>query len=313
MNFSPMLQINSLSYSIDATHQILHRINATLIPSEIYGIAGRSGAGKSSLLNILAGLLDQSEGEVVLQNQLLPRASQRLIPGHPGIALVAQDYALDLFHTCEENIREVILNWEPRLRERRVKHLLNVFSLSQVKATKAKFLSGGEQQRLAIARAIATKPSWLLLDEPFSHLDHVLKLRLITLLLQLKETEHICLVLVSHDAQDMLTICSKMAFLRQGKLTAFFNPTERYHNLTNLQEARWFGEVNSINWKGTNHRFRPNDFRVDPEGIPVSCERYLFNGTIFIHYFYTESRELVILHSITKLPLTLKIRSNGFR
>ncbi len=306
-----MLQIKNLSYSIDATHPILHRINATLVPGEIYGIAGRSGAGKSSLLNILAGLRDQSEGEVLLENRLLPKASQRLIPGHPGIALVAQDYALDLFHTCEENIREAILNWEPRLRERRIKHLLKVFSLTHVKATKAKVLSGGEQQRLAIARAIAIKPSWLLLDEPFSHLDHVLKFRLINLLLQLKETEQLCLVLVSHDAQDMLTICSKMAFLRQGKLTAFFSPTARYYNLTNLQEARWFGEVNSITWKGTNYRFRPNDFRVDLEGIPLICERYLFNGTIFIHYFYTQSGELVILHSLTKLPKTLKILPNG--
>jgi ABC-type sulfate/molybdate transport systems ATPase subunit len=306
-----MLQIKNLSFSIDATHPILHRINATLVPGEIYGIAGRSGAGKSSLLNILAGLRDQSEGEVLLQDRLLPKASQRLIPGHPGIALVAQDYALDLFHTCEENIREAILNWEPKLRERRVKHLLKVFSLSHVKATKARVLSGGEQQRLAIARAIAIKPSWLLLDEPFSHLDHVLKFRLISLLLQLKETEQLCLVLVSHDAQDMLTICSKMAFLKQGKLTAFFNPTDRYYNLTNLQEARWFGEVNSITWKGTIHRFRPNDFRVDPEGITLICESYLFNGTIFIHYFYTESRELVILHSMTKLPGTLNILPNG--
>ena len=100
-----MLQIKNLSFSIDATHPILHGINATLVPGEIYGIAGRSGAGKSSLLNILAGLRDQSEGEVLLQDRLLPKASQRLIPGHPGIAIVAQDYALDLFHTCEENIR----------------------------------------------------------------------------------------------------------------------------------------------------------------------------------------------------------------
>jgi len=306
-----MLQIKNLSFSIDATHPILHRINATLVPGEIYGIAGRSGAGKSSLLNILAGLRDQSEGEVLLENRLLPKASQRLIPGHPGIALVAQDYALDLFHSCEENIREAILNWEPKLRERRVKHLLKVFSLSHVKATKARELSGGEQQRLAIARAIAIKPSWLFLDEPFSHLDHVLKFRLISLLLQLKETEQLGLVLVSHDAQDMLTICSKMAFLKQGKLTAFFNPTDRYYNLTNLQEARWFGEVNSITWKGMNHRFRPNNFRVDPEGIPLIYERYLFNGTIFIHYFYTESRELVILHSMTKLPRTLNVLPNG--
>lgn len=308
-----MLQIKNLSYNIDSNHRILYRINASFKPGEIYGIAGKSGAGKSSLLNILAGYLDHSEGEVLLHDRLLPRATQRLIPGHPGISLVPQDYSLDLFHTCEENIREVILNWEPRLREKRVKHLIKVFRLTHVKATKARFLSGGEQQRLAIARAIAPKPSILLLDEPFSHLDQVLKLRLITLLLHLQETEQICLVLVSHDAQDMLTICTKMAFLRQGKLTTFFNPSERYHNLNNLTEARWFGEVNSIKWKGTMVRFRPNDFYEDPDGIPIRREKCLFNGIVFIHYFYTESREEVILHSINKLPITLKILPNGVK
>ena len=95
-----MLETRDLSLSYHTDRQILNRINASFDPNTIYGIAGNSGEGKSSLLKILAGTLDQTSGDVFLDERKLPRASQRLIPGHPGIALVAQDYRLDLYHTC---------------------------------------------------------------------------------------------------------------------------------------------------------------------------------------------------------------------
>jgi ABC-type multidrug transport system ATPase subunit len=302
-----MLETKDLSLSFNSDRNVLNRITACFDPNTIYGIAGNSGEGKSSLLKILAGTLDQNSGDIFLNERKLPRASQRLIPGHPGIALVAQDYKLDLYHTCIENIRESILNWEPVQRERRVNHLLKLVGLNAVRNEKALTLSGGEQQRLALARALATKPSWLLLDEPFSHLDGTLKNKLINLLLTLKEKEKICIILVSHDAHDMLGICNKMAFLKKGNLSSFFTPMERFFNLDNLKEAQWFGEVNSVNWKGESLRFRPNFYTIAPDGIPLELSLCFFNGTVYINYFYTENSERVILYSLTPLPKQLKI------
>lgn len=302
-----MLRIKNLSFKLDSERLILDRITTVFQPNEVYGIAGKSGAGKSTLLKIIAGIKDASTGEVFLNGKMLPRASQRLIPGHPAMSLVAQDYNLDLYHTCTENIREVILNWEPIQREQRVQHLIKLLELQDVAHAIAKDLSGGEQQRLALARAIAKKPNWLLLDEPFSHLDSVLKVRLINLLLALKEKERLCIILVSHDAQDMLGLCKYMAFLTKGKLSQFFDPMERYWNLKNLREARWFGEVNSITWNDEKIRFRPGSFSIDSNGVPLILNRCFFNGTVYIHYFYTLNNELVILHSLTALPDHLKI------
>jgi iron(III) transport system ATP-binding protein len=302
-----MLRIKNLSFKLASERLILDRITTVFQPNEVYGIAGKSGAGKSTLLKIIAGIKDASTGDVLLNDKKLPRASQRLIPGHPEMSLVAQDYNLDLYHTCTENIREVILNWEPIQREQRVQYLIKLLELQDVAHAIAKDLSGGEQQRLALARAIAKKPSWLLLDEPFSHLDSVLKVRLINLLWALKEKEHLCIILVSHDAQDMLGLCNHMAFLTKGKLTRFFDPMERYWNLKNLREARWFGEVNSITWNDEKIRFRPGSFSIDSNGVPLILNRCFFNGTVYIHYFYTLDNELVILHSLTALPDHLKI------
>lgn len=302
-----MLRIKNLSFKLDSERLILDRITTVFQPNEVYGIAGKSGAGKSTLLKIIAGIKDASSGEVFLNEKMLPRASQRLIPGHPAMSLVAQDYNLDLYHTCTENIREVILNWEPIQREQRVQHLIKLLELQDVAHAIAKDLSGGEQQRLALARAIAKKPNWLLLDEPFSHLDSVLKVRLINLLLALKEKERLCIILVSHDAQDMLGLCKHMAFLTKGKLSRFFDPMERYWNLKNLREARWFGEVNSITWNDEKIRFRPGSFSIDSNGVPLILNRCFFNGTVYIHYFYTLNNELVILHNLTALPEHLKI------
>ena len=186
-----MLRIKNLSFKLDTDRLILDQINTVFQPNEVYGIAGKSGVGKSTLLKIIAGIKDASTGDVFLNDRKLPRASQRLIPGHPEMSLVAQDYKLDLYHTCTENIREVILNWEPVQREQRVRQLIKLLELDDVAHAIAKDLSGGEQQRLALARAIAKKPSWLLLDEPFSHLDSVLKARLINLLIALKEKERL--------------------------------------------------------------------------------------------------------------------------
>jgi ABC-type multidrug transport system ATPase subunit len=302
-----MLETKNLSLSYHIDRQILNRINARFDSNTIYGIAGNSGEGKSSLLKILAGTLDQTSGEVFLDERKLPRASQRLIPGHPSIALVAQDYKLDLYHTCIENIRESILNWSPVQRERRVNYLIKLVGLNAVRNEKALTLSGGEQQRLALARALATKPTWLLLDEPFSNLDGTLKNKLINLLLTLKEKEKICIILVSHDAQDMLGICNKMAFLKKGKLSAFFTPMERFLMLDNLKEAQWFGEVNSVHWQGELLRFRPGFYAITPDGIPLELSQCFFNGTVYINYFYTEMLERVILYSLTPLPKQLRI------
>ena len=102
-----MLAVSSISLSYEKP--VLSNVSLSIVGSEIIGLVGKSGAGKSSLLKIMAGLIDQDSGDVLLDEKLQPKSSLRLIPGTKGIELVNQDFKLDVYHTVAENIRESIL------------------------------------------------------------------------------------------------------------------------------------------------------------------------------------------------------------
>jgi len=150
---------------------ILRGINLQVKRGEILGLVGKSGAGKSSLLKICAGLIDASAGEVFIASKKQMPARHLLVPGYPSIAIVNQDFKLDPFHTVAENIKEAILHWPIAKRDQRVQKLIQLFGLKEISQTKAHLISGGEQQRVAIARALANEPDILLLDEPTGDLD----------------------------------------------------------------------------------------------------------------------------------------------
>ena len=162
-----ILELKNISHSFDKA--ILKKVNLKLFPSEIIGLVGKSGAGKSTLLKIAAGLLTPDEGTLFFDSKKLPSAVQLLVPGFKDFSIVNQDFKLDLYHTVEENIRESILFLPTKQREKRVLQLLKLFELTKIHALKSNLISGGEQQRLAIARAISNKPKVLFLDEPFGH------------------------------------------------------------------------------------------------------------------------------------------------
>lgn len=121
---------------------IIKRANLTVAQGEILGLVGKSGAGKSSLLKIIAGLIDPDTGEISIDQQVQPRVHQLLIPGFKRVAMVNQDFKLDVYHTVEENLREVVLHLPNHKRDKRVQQLLRLFDLKSISATKAHLISG---------------------------------------------------------------------------------------------------------------------------------------------------------------------------
>ena len=294
-----MLELKNISHSFDKT--ILKKVNLKLYPAEIIGLVGKSGAGKSSLLKIAAGLLTPDEGTLFFDSKKIPSASHLLVPGFKDFSMVNQDFKLDLYHTVEENIRESILFLPTNKREKRVLQLLKLFELTKIQAVKSNLISGGEQQRLAIARAIANKPKVLFLDEPFGHLDANLRRKLSNHLLNLRDKEGVSIILVSHEGQDVLGLCDAICLLRNGALSKKYKPTELYYKHKNNPHAYLFGPLNVIENNGKKIVFRPDEYKIcDSNGIYLSYIRSIFVGSLYHNYFETEKQEEIILYSFDK-------------
>jgi ABC-type sulfate/molybdate transport systems ATPase subunit len=291
---------------------IIKRANLNVKKGEILGLVGKSGAGKSSLLKIIAGLIDPDKGEVSLADKIQPRVHQLLIPGFKHVAMVNQDFKLDVYHTVEENLREVVLHLPDQKRDKRVQQLLRLFDLKSIASTKAHLISGGEQQRLAIARAIADQPAVLLLDEPFGHLDANLRARLTTHLIRLREEEQTTIVLVSHEGQDVLGLCDSICILKNGNLSKKYKPEFLYYHYSNVQQARLFGPVNVIQQNEKTVLFRPDEYRISSSdnGIPVEFMRSIFVGGLYHNYFKTEQGTTIVLYQFERLNDTTRIEIN---
>ena len=288
-----------LSYS----KPIIKRANLNVSKGEILGLVGKSGAGKSSLLKIIAGIIDPNEGDVFLAQKKQPRVHQLLIPGFHRVAMVNQDFKLDVYHTVEENLREAVLHLPSPKRDKRIQQLLRLFDLKSIAATKAHLISGGEQQRLAIARAIADKPDILLLDEPFGHLDANLRARLTQHLIHLREEENTTIVLVSHEGQDVLGLCDAICMLKNGLLSKKYKPEFLYYHYSNVQQARLFGPVNSIKIGETTLLFRPDEYQesTSKNAIPVIYTRSIFVGGLYHNYFKTSNGDNIVLYQFHRL------------
>jgi len=304
-----MLRVEDIHLSFDK--EVIKGVSFVLNEGQVLGIAGKSGAGKTSLLKIMAGLLDADAGVVMFDGKQVKGPSGKLVPGHPDIQLVDQQFHLDAFHTVEENIREVVLYLPFKQRDKLVNELIELMELEDFRTKQSRYLSGGEQQRLALARALACEPRIILMDEPFAHLDSRLRTKLINYFLELKNLRKMSLVLVSHDGSEMLGFADQIIHMKNGKIARKSNPESFYYRFASIEEARLFGAVNSVMFEGKRLYFRPDEYTLEdiPNAprIQVTYSHSLFTGPVYQNYFTTERKEKVVLYSFNKLQ-----HVNGF-
>ncbi|MDC1203407.1 ATP-binding cassette domain-containing protein [Crocinitomicaceae bacterium] len=300
-----MLEVKNISLKFEAL--VLKNISFKIKKGQIMGLVGKSGAGKSSLLNVLAGHLTPNNGAVFLNGHKLQNPIELLVPGYETIKIVSQDYNLDPHHTVEENIREALISLGEIEKNKRLKKLMKLLKLTDISNIKAIHASGGEQQRLSIARAIALKPDILLLDEPFSNLDSQLRAKLFNHILKLRNEENMSIIIVSHDGQDVLGLSDFIYFLNNGKLSARKTPFNSYYNLKHLGNSKLFGIVNQISLNGKNLRFRPDEYEK-ANGINIRYENSIFLGTHYLNYFSSGPTEQIILSSPIPLEKLTSIR-----
>jgi molybdate transport system ATP-binding protein len=189
----------------------------------VTGLFGASGAGKTSLINIIAGLLKPDRGIIAIDGETLDDTSARLhTPAHRRrIGYVFQDARLfphlDVRQNLDYGRRMNRLADDPAQRKR-VTDLLDIGSLLDRRPGK---LSGGERQRVALGRALLAQPRLLLLDEPLGSLDEERKVEILPYLVRLRDEAGVPMVYVSHDAGEMRQLATQVVMLRRGRVTAF--------------------------------------------------------------------------------------------
>lgn len=297
-----MLEVEKLSLIHDRV--VLDEVSFRLKAGEIVGIVGKSGAGKTSILKIVGGHKDSSSGSVHFEGDKVLGPNIRLVPGHDDIQLVNQDFGLDLYHTVEENVREKILYLPTKERNEFVDELLGLVELEHTSNQQAITLSGGEQQRLSIARALACEPKLLLLDEPFVHLDTRLRMKITNYLLEMKQVRNMSIILVSHDGAEVLSLCDKILFVKNGKIKRTTYPEKAYYNFQSKEEGELYGWVNTLLLNGKRLHFRTDEYEIAEEDnaqLPVVFKNATFTGGVYMNSFETLNKKKIVLLSLEKL------------
>jgi len=191
--------------------------------SEWTVIFGPSGAGKSTLLRLLAGLDAPEHAKITLDGRALTDSARSfaIAPGRRHTSMVAQQPALFPHLSVEGNIAYGLAALDRASRAQRVQQMLDLVDATHLASRRPRDLSGGEAQRIALARALAPAPRLLLLDEPFSALDGAASDALLTRLQSWLAEHRVQTILATHDATDALATAAEVALLREGRLIAF--------------------------------------------------------------------------------------------
>lgn len=298
-----MLTVNNISFSYVNRRNILNDISFKLSAGEVLSVVGASGAGKSTLLKCIAGLLQLEKGEIQLEGERVKGPKDQLIAGNDEIAYVTQVFSEDEYYTTEENIRKHLLHLTESVRDKFIEELIKLLDLDLVRNQKAGKLSGGEQQRLSMACALAKEPKVILLDEPFAHLDVHLRKKVGRYLKTLCQKNGVSVLLVTHEGEEALSWSSKILFINKGKIIRKYTPENAYLNPKTLKEGRYFGELNSVNIDGKQLLFRPTQYNLDGKGSEIDL-KYLFSefrGAHFANFFKLLNGKEVILYANKEL------------
>lgn len=281
---------------------VLREVDLIFEKGQIYGIIGKSGVGKTTLLKLMAGLIDATEGYVQFEGKKLIGPGVKLIPGYEEIQLVNQDFALEPYHTVEQNIKEKVLSRHKEDQLELIEHFLELVELTDIRHRKAHLLSGGEQQRLALARALACEPSVLLLDEPFVHLDQRLRWKITKYLTELNKELQTTIVLVSHDGSEMMGFATRIIAIADGGIARIASINEVYYYPEDKNQGELMGVINEVQIDGKVVFFRPNEYLLDgKETLKVSFENAYDNGLFICNYFNTSANERIMLTSLKVL------------
>ena len=240
----PILKISGISKSY-GHRLVLKKINFELHKSEIFGVLGPNGCGKTTIFNSIMGICRINEGNIFVNNIKINNLPIHERATKFRIGYIPQNSAVFLGLTCEENIRAIaeVKIKEKSLQENKIQELLSDFNLEYLKNIKAINLSGGEKKRLCISMALVSNPQILLMDEPFAALD-LITVDMIKKIIVSLQKKLISVIVTDHNAKDLMNVSDRCIIISNGEVIISGNPRK----IINDPKARqlYFGENFSI-------------------------------------------------------------------
>lgn len=287
-----LLQVKDLNKR-ERGNLIVRDVSLAQTAFEKIAIAGETGSGKTTLLKMIGGLIQPDSGEILFEGERVPGPFEKLIPGHPGVGYLSQQFELPNHFTVRD-VMELVNKFETEYSEKlfricRIDHLLN---------RRTNQLSGGERQRIALARVLSTSPRFLLLDEPFSNLDLLHKNIIRQVIIDIGTELGITCLLVSHDVTDILSWADRVILMKEGSILQQGNPEEVYHRPKNDYVAALFGDYNLIDLnhaefshlqskfpEGKRLFIRPEEVSIKENGegdIKAVLQKISFRGNYYL-------------------------------
>lgn len=277
-----MLQVKNVSFSYSDSIT-LNNIDFSLKKGINLAVIGESGCGKSTLLKLIYGLYDLDKGHIFWNDVEVLGPKFNLIPGMDFMKYLAQDFDLMPFITVAENIGKYLSNSYPEQKNARIAELLEIVEMTDYANIKAKNLSGGQMQRVALARVLVLEPEVLLLDEPFSHIDNFRKNSLRRKLFSYLKEKKITTIFATHDSSDVLSFADEVLVLKDGQLIEEGNPESIYNYPKNKYIASLFGDVNEIEIDGKIELIYPDQLNiVEKSDLKVEVVKSYFLGSHYL-------------------------------
>ena len=295
------LEVKNLVKFFDSKYPIIKDLSFSVKKGQLISFLGESGSGKTTFLKCIAGLEKINSGSISLNSKYLNNKDIFIKPQSRKIGFVFQDYPLFPHLNLEANIT---FNLEKKYHSK-LDYILKLTGLQFLVDRYPHELSGGEQQRACIARALIREPELLLLDEPFSNLDSAIKESVKEEIFKIVKETNTTTILVTHDINDAMNISDKILIFKAGILQQYDSPVKMYCEPANCYCAEILGDMNKLFIDNETYYVRPENIRLvnKKSNYKVFVEKCLFQGK---EYRIKGRLDKEIWHFFSTKPLTEK-------
>lgn len=239
-----LLEVRNIEKSFEKGNPVVNNVSFSVGENEIFALLGPSGCGKTTTLRMISGFERSEKGTIKLEEKVISSNNIHTPPQKRGIGFVFQDYALFPHMSALDNVAFGLTNLPKFKRKVFAEEVLCRTGMGDYKHRSSAELSGGQQQRVALARAIAPEPKLVLLDEPFSNLDAMLRDTTRKEVRSIIKKAGMSAILVTHDQEEALSFADRIAVMNEGRIEQIGTPEEVYYKPKTKFVAQFLGRTN---------------------------------------------------------------------